>query len=127
MIMNRLVKECINEQGKKVYRMATYDIEVIAKSNGGLSPTIIYLHNNQDVTDDIRDIRFGARSPYSYIEDYDEFQTMLYNKEQKAINDLYDSISLRPKNMTATEQTLWSIGVLVLMSIPLLVAMLISH
>lgn len=127
MITNRLVKECINHDGDKVYKMATHDIDVIAKATGGLAPTIIYLHDNQDVSDEIREIRFGARSPYSYIEDYDQFQTMLYYKEQKAINDLYDSISLRPKNMTAGEQTLWSIGVLLLMSIPLLVAMFIFN
>lgn len=127
MIINRLVKECINENGEKVYKMVTHDIDVIAKATGGLAPTIIYMHNNQDVTDDIRQIRFSARSPYSYIEDYDEFQTMLYHKEQKAINDLYDSISLRPKNMTPGEQTLWSFGILLLMTIPLLVAMFILN
>lgn len=127
MIINRLVKECINDNGEKVYRMKTHDIDVIAKQTGGLAPIIIYLHENQDVSDDIRQIRFAARSPYSYIEDYDEFQTMLYYKEQKAINDLYDSISIRPKNMTAGEQTLWSIGILLLMSIPLLVAMYIFN
>ncbi len=54
--------------------MATYDIEVIAKSTGGLAPTILYFHDNQDVTDDVRAIRFGLESPYSYIEDYDKFQ-----------------------------------------------------
>lgn len=127
MIINRLVKECINENGEKVYKMVTHDIDVIAKATGGLAPTFIYMHNNQDVTDDIRQIRFSARSPYSYIEDYDEFQTMLYHKEQKAINDLYDSISLRPKNMTPGEQTLWSFGILLLMTIPLLVAMFILN
>lgn len=127
MTINRLVKEYINEYGEKVYKMATHDIHVIAKANGGLSPTIIYLYNNQDVTDDIRQIRFGVRSPYSYIEDYDEFQTMLYHKEQQAINDLYDSISLRPKNMSAKEQTLWNIGILLFMSIPLLVAMFVLN
>lgn len=127
MNINRLVKEYVNEQGETVYRMATYDIEVIAKSNGWLTPTMIYLHNNEDVTDEIHDLRFGARSPYAYIEDYDQFQTMLYNKEQQAINDLYDSISLRPKNMTVFEQTLWSIGILLFMSVPLLVAMYIFH
>ncbi|NLY80411.1 MAG: sodium:proton antiporter [Lysinibacillus sp.] len=126
-MINRLVKECINENGEKVYKMVTHDIDVIAKATGGLAPTIIYMHNNQDVTDDIRQIRFSARSPYSYIEDYDEFQTMLYHKEQKAINDLYDSISLRPKNMTPGEQTLWSFGILLLMTIPLLVAMFILN
>lgn len=122
---NRLIQEYINDKGEKVYKMATFDIDVLAKSTGGLSPTIIYLHDNQDVTDDIRALRFSIHSPYSFIEDYDKFQTMLYYKEQCAINDLYDSISIRPKNMSVTKQILWSIGVLILMTIPLLIAMFI--
>jgi len=125
MVMNHLVRECVNDQGKKVYRIATYDIDVVAKaSTGGLAPTIIYLHDNEDITDSIRQIRFDVRSPYSYIEDYDRFQSMLYQKEQEAITELYDSFSIRPKNMPAKMQVLWHFGVLLLMTIPLLVAMI---
>ncbi|SOC25687.1 hypothetical protein SAMN05880501_11928 [Ureibacillus xyleni] len=123
---NRLVKQYQNDNGEVRYKMATFDINVIAKSTGGLAPTILYFHDNQDVTDDIRAIRFGLDSPYSYIEDYDAFQKMLHKKEQKAINDLYDSISIRPKNMSTGKQILWSFGVLLLMSIPLLVAIILK-
>ena len=125
MISNRLVKEEVKATGEKVYRMVTYDIDVIAKSTGGLAPTIFYFYDNQDVTDDIRAIRFGHYPPSSYIEDYEQFQKMLYQKEQRALNNLYDSISIRPKNMSTGKQIIWSVGVLLLMSIPLLVAMLI--
>nr|WP_106782107.1 sodium:proton antiporter [Lysinibacillus timonensis] len=124
---NPLIKEVINDQGKQVYKMATFDIEVIAKITGGLAPTIIYLHDNKDVTDWIRAIRFGVKQPSTYIEDYEQFQTMLYQKEQQALNNLYDSISLRPKNMSTGKQIIWSFAVLLLMSIPLLIAMFIMQ
>lgn len=127
MSSNRLIQKYINENGETAYRMATFDIDVIAKATGGLAPTIIYLHKNQDVTDDIRSIRFGNKSPSSYIDNYNEFQSMLYQKEQKALNDLYDSFSIRPKNMSTGKQILWSFGVLLLMAIPLVVAMLILN
>src|SRR5690606_33796852 len=120
---NRLVEEYVKENGEKGYKMITFDIEVVAKANGGLAPIIIYLHDNRDVTDDIRSLRFGLQSPFSYIDNYDEFQSMLYHKEQQAINNLYDSISMRPKNMSTSKQILWSFGVLLLMTIPLLVAL----
>ena len=123
---NRLVIQYENENGEGCYKMKTYDINVIAKSSGGLAPTILYFHDNQDVTDDIRALRFGLESPYSYIENYDQFQKMLYKKEQKALNDLYDSISIRPKNMSIGKQILWSFGVLLLMTIPLLVAIILK-
>ncbi len=125
MKLNRLVTQYQKESGETGFRMATFDIDVIAKSNGGLAPTILYFHDNQDVTDDIRSLRFSVNSPYSYIEDYEKFQTMLYNKEQRALNNLYDSISIRPKNMPPGKQVLWSLGVLILMTIPLIVAIIL--
>ncbi|MGM9945885.1 MAG: sodium:proton antiporter [Lysinibacillus sp.] len=120
--MNKLVREEINENGETVYKMTTFDIDVIAKSTGGLAPTIIYLYNDQDVTDDIRSLRFHYENPASFIEDYPAFQTMLYQKEQRAINDLFESISLKPKNMSTGKQILWSFGVIFIMLIPLLIA-----
>lgn len=122
---NRLVMPYQGNNGEFGYRMATFDIDVIAKSTGGLAPTILYFHNNQDVTDDIRSLRFGVNSPYTYIDDYEQFQTMLYKKEQQALTTLYDTISIRPKNMSTSKQVLWSFGVLLLMTIPLLVAIIL--
>lgn len=122
---NRLVREEIKADGKTTYKMATFDIDVIAKASGGLAPTIIYLHDDRDVTDDIRAIRFHYKSPASFIEDYSEFQTMLYEKEQRAINQLYESISIKPKNMTTSKQILWSFFVLLLVILPFFAVMLI--
>ena len=126
MKVNRLIAQYQKENGELGYRMVTNDINVIAKSTGGIAPTIPYFHDNQDVTDDIRSLRFGYESPYSYIDNYDAFQKMLYQKEQRAVNDLYDTISIRPKNMSTAKQVLWAFGVLLLMSIPLLVAFILN-
>ena len=120
--LNQLVREEVSENGKIVYKMATFDIDVVAKSTGGLAPTITYLYNEQDVTDDIRALRFHYQNPASFIEDYPAFQNMLYQKEQRAINDLYDSISIKPKNMSTGKQIIWSFGVILIMLIPFLIA-----
>ena len=125
--MNKLVREEINENGETVYKMATFDIDVIAKSTGGLAPTITYLYNEQDVTDDIRALRFHYENPALFIEDYPAFQTMLYQKEQRAINDLYESISIKPKNMSTGKQIIWSFGVIFIMLIPLLIAVFVLN
>lgn len=125
MKLNRLVKTYQKDTGETGYKMTTFDIDVLAKASGGLAPTILYFHDNQDVTDDIRSLRFGLNSPYSYIDDYEQFQQMLYHKEQRALNNLYDTFSVRPKNMSTSKQILWSFGVLLLMTIPLLVAMIL--
>ncbi|MFC7687531.1 sodium:proton antiporter [Ureibacillus sp. GCM10028918] len=122
---NRLVTQYQRDNGEAGYKMTTFEIDVIAKSTGGLAPTILYFHDNQDVTDDIRSLRFGVDSPFTFIDDYGQFQTMLYKKEQQALNNLYDTISIRPKNMSTPKQILWSFGVLLLMTIPLLVAIIL--
>ena len=125
--MNKLVREEINENGRVIYKMATFNIDVIAKSTGGLAPTIIYLYNEQDITDDVRALRFHYENPASFIEDYPAFQAMLYQKEQRAINDLYESISLKPKNMSTGKQILWSFGVIFAILIPFIIAAFISN
>jgi len=125
MKLNRLVIQYQKDNGEIGYQMKTFDIDVIAKSTGGLAPTILYFHDNQDITDDIRLLRFGFDSPYSYIDDYGQFQKVLYEKEQQALNNLYDTISIRPKNMSTSKQVLWSFGVLLLMTIPIFVAIIL--
>lgn len=123
---NRLIMQYKRENGETGYKMVSFEIDVIAKHTGGLAPTILYFYDNQDVTEDVRAIRFGLEPPSSYIDDYEQFQKLLYKKEQRAINDLYDTISIRPKNMSTTKQILWSFGVLLLMTIPLLVAIILK-
>lgn len=123
--MEKLIREEVNEAGEKVYKMASFDIEVIAKHSGGIAPTITYMLHDEDVTEDIRQLRFYYKNPATFIEDFPQFQSMLFDKEQRAINNLYDQYSIRPKNMTAGKQVLWSFFVLLLITIPLFVVILI--
>lgn len=118
---NPLIHEEQNEAGQSIYKMATFEIDVVAKLTGGIAPTITYLHKERDVTDDIRAIRFHYENPTDYIEDFASFQAMLYKKEQKAVNELYESISLKPKNMSTGKQVLWSFFVFSLIALPLFI------
>lgn len=118
---NSLIEMVINDDGKTVYKMKSYDIDVTAQLTGGIAPTITYFHKDKDVTDDIRAIRFHFENPASYIEDYATFQTMLFEKEQRAINELYEMISIKPKNMSTGKQILWSFFVFLLVMIPIFI------
>ncbi|WP_413364211.1 sodium:proton antiporter [Lysinibacillus sp. 3P01SB] len=123
--MNNLIRQETNEKGEIIYRMATFDVDVVAKSTGGLSPIIIYLQGEKDITDDIRALRFHYQNPASFIEDYPAFQAMLYEKEQRAINELYESISIKPKNLSPAKQVLWSFGVMLFIVVPFIIAALV--
>ncbi|MER1987968.1 MAG: sodium:proton antiporter [Solibacillus sp.] len=123
---NPLVMEENNEHGDVTYKMKTFDIDVIAKLTGGIAPTITYMHNERDVTDDIRAIRFHYENPADVIEDFAQFQTMLFQKEQRAINALYESISMKPKNMSTPKQILWAFFVFALVAMPLFIIFLLK-
>ena len=123
---NSLIEKTVTEDGKTIYRMKTFNIDVIARLTGGIAPTISYMHHDTDVTDAIRAIRFHYDDPASCIEDYAKFQSMLYEKEQRAINKLYERISLKPKNMSTGSQILWSFFVFLLVMIPLFIVLLIK-
>lgn len=121
MAVSDLVKEYIHENGEVTYSMCTHDIDVKAHHSTGLAPVITYWIGEKEITDDLRKLRFSPRLPSSYIQNYDAFQAMLYEKEQRAINQLYELHSIKPKNMTATRQVLWSFFVMILVIAPLLV------
>ncbi|WP_274308691.1 sodium:proton antiporter [Solibacillus daqui] len=123
---NPLIEHTINDAGETIYQMKTLDIDVIARLTGGIAPTITYMHKDQDITDDIRAIRFHFENPASYIENYADFQTMLYQKEQHAINALYESISIKPKNMSPGKQILWSFFVFLLIMTPVFIILWIK-
>ena len=123
---NPLIETIVNDAGKTVYKMKTFDIDVIARLTGGIAPTISYMHQDKDVTDDIRAIRFHFENPASYIEDYTKFQKMLFEKEQRAVNELYEAISIKPKNMSTGKQILWSFFVFLLVMFPVFIILLIK-
>lgn len=118
---NPLIETVTDESGKTTYKMKTFDIQVTARLTGSLAPTITYMHQDKDVTDDIRAIRFHFENPASYIDNYAIFQRMLYEREQRAVNELYESISMKPKNMTASKQVLWSFFVFLLIMAPIFI------
>lgn len=122
MAVSDIVKEHIDENGDVYFTMCTHDIDVKATNSSGLAPVISYWINEKEITDDIRKLRFSPRLPSSYIQDYDEFQAMLYTKEQQAINQLYEQHSIKPKNMSTSKQILWSFFVMILAMLPLIVA-----
>lgn len=111
--MKQLLKETVNPAGEKVYQMATFDINVKARMNGGLAPTIHYYLNDRDITEDIRALRYHPNDPNSFIVDFKEFQKMLYQKEIEAVTTLYDKFSIRPKNMPESMQVVWSFSFLI--------------
>lgn len=121
---NPLIIEEQNEHGDVTYKMKTFDIDVIAKLTGGIAPTITYMHNERDVTDDVRALRFHYENPADVIEDFAQFQAMLFKKEQRAVNELYESISIKPKNMSTPKQVLWAFFVFVLVALPLFIIFL---
>lgn len=125
--MNKLVREELDANGRTVYKMVSFDVEVVAEHTGGLAPSISYFLNDKDITEDIRKLRFEYENPASYIIDFPQFQTMLYEKEQRALNNLYDQYSIRPKNMPAGKQVLWSFFVLLLITIPVVIALLLQN
>lgn len=122
MAVSDIVKEHTDENGHVYYKMISDDIDVKAHHSSGLAPIITYWIGDKEITDDLRKLRFSPRQPSSYIQDYDNFQAMLYTKEQRAINQLYEQHSIKPKNMTTSKQILWSFFVMILAILPLLVA-----
>ena len=121
MAVSDIVNENTDENGNVYYAMRTHDIDVKATQSGGLAPVITYWIRDKEITDDIRKLRFSPRPPSSYIQDYDQFQAMLYEKEQRAINQLYEQHSIKPKNMSTSKQILWSFFVMMLVMLPLIV------
>lgn len=123
---NPLIEKTVVDNGKTIYRMKTFDINVSAHLTGGIAPSISYMYNDKDVTDAIRAIRFQYDNPATYIEDYAKFQSMLYIKEQRAINELYEAISMKPKNMSTGNQVLWSFFVFLLVMLPFFIVLMIK-
>lgn len=126
MALNKLVRIHTDENGYTIYTMLKEDIEVKASQNSGFTPTLTYWTKEKEVTDDILKLRFSPTPPNDYIQDYEEFQSMLHTKEQQAIRELYESIQTKPKNMTPRKQILWSSFVLLLIGLPLFIALLLN-
>lgn len=125
MALNKLVRVQTDENGYTIYTMLQEEIEVKASPNSGFTPTLSYWTKEKEVTDDILKLRFSPTPPNDYIQNYEEFQSMLNMKEQQAIKELYESIQIKPKNMTPGKRVLWSSFVLLLIGLPLFIALLV--
>lgn len=119
MIKNGLVIQHIDEQQVATYSLKEGEYTVTAQTHGGLAPTLSYFLDGEDVTDDIRALRFSPIPPQSFLPEFEAFQAMLYEKEQHALQQLYDQYTIRPKNMTAKQQVLWSFGLLLIIALPI--------
>lgn len=119
MIKNRLVIQHIDEQDNATYSLKQGEYTVKAETQGGLAPTLTYFLDDEDITEDIRALRFSLIPPQSFLDEFEDFQAMLYTKEQQALQTLYDQYTIRPKNMTATQQVIWSFGLLLIIAIPI--------
>lgn len=126
MALNRLVREQTDAKGNTIYVMLPEEIEVRATQNSGIAPSITYWVKDEDVTEDIRKLRFNFTAPGDYIQDYEEFQAKLFVKEEQAIQALYEKVSLVPKNMSTGKQILWGLFVFILISLPILIVGLLK-
>lgn len=120
MIKNNLVIQHVDKNNVASYSLRRGNYTVKAETQGGLAPTLFYFLDGEDVTEDVRALRFSPIPPQNFLADFEAFQAMLYDKEQKALQQLYDQYTIRPKNMTATQQVLWSFGLLALVALPVL-------
>lgn len=123
MIKNKLVIQHIDENNVANYSLRRGTYTVKAETQGGLTPTLFYFLDGKDVTEDVRALRFSPIPPQNFLSEFEDFQAMLYDKEQKALQQLYDQYTIRPKNMTATQQVLWSFGLLAVIAIPLFIVL----
>lgn len=121
MALNKLVHEQLDEEGHTIYVMLSEEVEVRATQTSSFAPTFTYWVNGEDVTEEIRKLRFSPQLPSDYIQDYEEFQTKLYVKEQQAVATLYEQFSLAPKNMSIPKQILWGAFVFLLISLPIFI------
>lgn len=119
MIKNKLVIQHVDNQNVATYSIKRGSYTVKAETQGGLAPTLYYFLDGEDVTEDVRALRFSPIPPQNFLPDFEDFQAMLYDKEQKAMQKLYDQYTIRPKNMNATQQVVWSLGLMLLLAVPI--------
>ena len=127
MALNRLVRERQDSEGNTIYVMLPEEVEVRVSQNSSLAPSFTYWVNGKEVTDDIRQLRFSPTLPSDYIQDYDQFQAKLYEKEQLAITKMYERMSLMPKNMSTGKQLIWGLFVFLCICLPIFIVFFLKN
>lgn len=118
--LNRLIEERKHHH-TTAYYMKRVDVEVKASQSSSLVPVLTYWLDEEEVTDAILQLRLSPQLPSSYIEDYDEFQTMLFAKEQLAIQKLYEQTSLEPPLKKRYQRIIWPIFIAFIMVSPIII------
>ena len=108
------------------YKMKTYDITVKAHQSTGIVPVTTYWLGDEDMTSAVLKLRLSPQSPSSYVEDYDAWQTMLFAKEQRAIQELYEFATIEPKLTKPYQRILWPIVLMTLVLAPIILVALLK-
>ena len=108
------------------YKMKTYDITVKAHQSTGIVPVTTYWLGDEDMTSAVLKLRLSPQSPSSYVEDYDAWQTMLFAKEQRAIQELYEFATIEPTLTKPYQRILWPIVLMTLVLAPIILVALLK-
>lgn len=125
MALNPLITMITSEE-ETIYKMKTYDITVKAHQSTGIVPVTTYWIGEEDVTSAVLKLRLSPQSPSSYVEDYDAWQSMLFAKEQRAIQELYEFATIEPTLTKPYQRILWPIVLMTVVLAPIILVALLK-
>lgn len=126
MALNPLITMITSEE-ETIYKMKTYDITVKAHQSTGIVPVTTYWIGEEDVTSAVLKLRLSPQSPSEYVEDYEEWQTMLFAKEQQAIQALYEFSTIEPTLTKPYQRLLWPVVLAALVLAPIILVALLTR
>lgn len=126
MALNPLITMITSEE-ETIYKMKTYDITVKAHQSTGIVPVTTYWIGEEDVTSAVLKLRLSPQSPSEYVEDYEEWQTMLFAKEQQAIQALYEFSTIEPTLTKPYQRLLWPAVLAALVLAPIILVALLTR
>ena len=126
MALNPLITMMTSEE-ETIYKMKTYDITVKAHQSTGIVPVTTYWIGEEDVTSAVLKLRLSPQSPSEYVEDYEAWQTMLFAKEQQAIQALYEFSTIEPTLTKPYQRLLWPVVLAALVLAPIILVALLTR
>lgn len=126
MALNPLVV-AYEKDGVTHYKMKTYDITVKAHQSTGIVPVTTYWIGEEDVTSAVLKLRLSPQSPTTYVDDYEAWQSMVFTKEQQAIQALYEFASLAPTFKKPLAKKLWPVLFALLLLAPIILVALLTR
>ena len=124
--LNPLITMITSEE-ETIYKMKTYDITVKAHQSTGIVPVTTYWIGEEDVTSAVLKLRLSPQSPSEYVEDYEAWQTMLFAKEQQAIQALYEFSTIEPTLTKPYQRLLWPVVLATLVLAPIILVALLTR